>query len=379
MAKNGKPESKPLFFVDTNIYLNAYRARGESGLLKHIESVADLLIVTDQVEFEFLNNRRDIINESLAAMSAPTVKVPSYLIDSRAANSVARLEKQIGKQVKALTERFEGFLKEPAKKDPALKIIRRLMNKESFSLKAAQKDIQEQIIEAAILRHRRNFPPRKPKNPIIGDAVNWEWIVYCGVTAHRDVILVAEDSDFHCEVGLLDWLAEEFTIRTKCKARLVRKLSEALKMLHVRVTPQEEKEEAITAQQPKPNYAGYNTGITDFEKRHYEIKQHGFTPILSSPYIPSIPPQFPEFWPALLARLRLTESKSKAFDFINRAYYATHRNNEIKIYFQPGIAGALSQDIPAIDGILKALADLGLASCSVAFEPGGYVDTTEEV
>src|SRR5437868_676287 len=111
-----KAKSKnSLLFIDTNIYLNAYRSRGESGLLNHIESIADWLIVTDQLEVEFLNNRRNIINQTLKAISAPTVQVPSYLIASRAANSITKLQKQIEKHVKALTKRFQGFLENPAK------------------------------------------------------------------------------------------------------------------------------------------------------------------------------------------------------------------------------------------------------------------------
>jgi hypothetical protein len=247
MAKRVKKKaSLPLLFVDTNIYLNAYRARGESGILKHIEAVSDSLIVTDQVEIEFLNNRRNIINQTLKAIAAPpAVQVPSYLIASRAANSINRLHKQISKQVTTLTNRFEGFLNNSAKKDPALKIVRRLMAKQSFSLKSASKEVQKEVIELAFIRYHRNFPPRKPKDHGIGDAINWEWVLYCASLAKRDVIIVTEDGDFACEKGLLDWLAEEFENKTKQTARLIPRLSEALRLFEVKVTPAEEKEEAL--------------------------------------------------------------------------------------------------------------------------------------
>lgn len=48
-----------LLFIDTNIWLDFYRARNEISLklLKDIEKIADRLIVTYQLESEFKKNR----------------------------------------------------------------------------------------------------------------------------------------------------------------------------------------------------------------------------------------------------------------------------------------------------------------------------------
>ncbi|MFN3545737.1 MAG: PIN-like domain-containing protein [Thiobacillus sp.] len=47
-----------LLFIDTNIWLDFYRARNETGLalLNHAESVASKIIVTYQLESEFKRN-----------------------------------------------------------------------------------------------------------------------------------------------------------------------------------------------------------------------------------------------------------------------------------------------------------------------------------
>ena len=44
-----------LLFIDTNVWLDFYRARNETGLqlLSHVEAVADRIVVNFQLEAEF--------------------------------------------------------------------------------------------------------------------------------------------------------------------------------------------------------------------------------------------------------------------------------------------------------------------------------------
>ena len=48
VKKKDADESKPLLFVDTNIFLDFYRARGETGLtlLDHLKTVSESLIIS---------------------------------------------------------------------------------------------------------------------------------------------------------------------------------------------------------------------------------------------------------------------------------------------------------------------------------------------
>ena len=61
---------KPILFVDTNIWLDFYRARTEAGLklLNHLDAIRDQIVMTYQVEMEFKKHRQDVILESFAAM-----------------------------------------------------------------------------------------------------------------------------------------------------------------------------------------------------------------------------------------------------------------------------------------------------------------------
>ena len=58
-----------LLFIDTNIRLDFYRVRNETGLklLAHTERLSDRLIVTYQLEGEFKRNRQAAILEGIGS------------------------------------------------------------------------------------------------------------------------------------------------------------------------------------------------------------------------------------------------------------------------------------------------------------------------
>jgi predicted nucleic acid-binding protein len=62
-----------LLFIDTNILLDFYRARNETGLqlLNHLEAVADRIIVNFQLESEFKRNRQTAILEGMQELKSP--------------------------------------------------------------------------------------------------------------------------------------------------------------------------------------------------------------------------------------------------------------------------------------------------------------------
>jgi hypothetical protein len=123
-----KPQPNILIFIDTNRFLDFYRASGEAGLmslLEHLDVIGENLILTDQIEAEFLNNRQNVIVEALSNLKAPTVTpiVPAYLSDSKTATAIANSVKDIQRRVETIKERFVRILKSPAKYDPVFRAV----------------------------------------------------------------------------------------------------------------------------------------------------------------------------------------------------------------------------------------------------------------
>ena len=85
----------------------------------------------------------------------------------------------------------------------------------------------------------------------MGDALNWEWIVYCADKQGAEVHIVSRDSDygalFEDTAFLNDHLLQEFKERVsrQRKIHLHTRLSEALKHFAIPVTPEEEEEETV--------------------------------------------------------------------------------------------------------------------------------------
>lgn len=349
MAKKGKKVAhKPLIFVDTNIFLDFYRAEGEAGLtlMGHIEAVAESLIITDQVENEFLKNRQVAILEALSNLKPPPMEfeVPAYLSESKTATAINKNFKQIKARVGALKKRVERLLQDP-EKDPVFKVFRKIVAKAKESpvnvyVKNAGPAAQQRIFELAQSRFQRGLPPRKKDDRSIGDAINWEWILYAVQPWKRDILIVSRDNDFGIySRGILnDFLAHEFRSKTRFKAHLPQSLSQALKMMGVAVTPAEEKEEQK---------------------------------IIRYKRITLVPAFVPPFWSHVLERLKLKNKKlHEAMSYVSSVSYQT---DDITIRFTPeysGIAEAVKrQDIPNV--MREIFAELNyspLKSCEVIVE-----------
>jgi hypothetical protein len=89
------------------------------------------------------------------------------------------------------------------------------------------------------------YPPRKPGDTSMGDAVNWEWIIHCAKEANKNVVLVSRDSDYGYRYGgdpiLNDWLVQEFRERVghKNKVFLTNRLTHAFELADVTVNKKE--------------------------------------------------------------------------------------------------------------------------------------------
>ena len=241
---------KWLIFVDTNIMLDFYRKPGENAerqiasLRKHLDSI----VVTEQVRMEFLNNRQNAIAEMLEQMVAPkTVTLPMILSGSRAGKALAKATNEAAKRHKEARQRAEKILTEPARYDPVYRGLNRIFSHNGPLNLKRPNDERFEVRDKAEKRFKLGYPPRKPKDTSLGDALNWEWLIQCAqTTENANVLIVSRDSDYGWPKGepstLNDWLKTEFEarVRPKRKIELTPRLTVALKKLAEVVTAEDE-------------------------------------------------------------------------------------------------------------------------------------------
>jgi predicted nucleic acid-binding protein len=245
---------KKLLFVDTNIWLDFYRARTEAGLalLNHLDSVRDQIIMTFVVEMEFKKHRQDAILESFRELKAPAqVARPGLFSDAKAVKALQRNIKDAERKVSALKKRLKLVFQKPASHDPVYRVSQRCFHRIDDITLNRDSEIKGFIRRKAFRRFLIGCPPRKKNDTSMGDSLNWEWIVYCAEKQRAEVHIVSRDSDygalFEDTAFINDHLLQEFKDRVsrKRKIQLHTRLSEALKHFKIPVTPEEEKEESV--------------------------------------------------------------------------------------------------------------------------------------
>jgi PIN domain len=259
-----------LLFVDTNIWLDFYRARTDAGLklLKHLEKVSGQIVVTYQLEMEFKKNRQGAIAESLNELKPPQhTSRPGLFSDAKAVKSLEKGLKTASQRVDQLKERLRRALENPASYDPVYQTCQRVFHRESDLVLTRNDPIRRVIRRRAFRRFIMGCPPRKKNDTSIGDAMNWEWMVECALNRTAELVIVTRDSDYGSVIGnrayINDHLRQEFSERVsnKRKVLLYPKLSEALKHFQVAITEQETKEEELLVS-TRPSERG--TGSSQF-------------------------------------------------------------------------------------------------------------------
>lgn len=243
---------KKFLFVDTNIYLDFYRYGDDVGidLLKHLESISDQIIVTYQVDMEFKNNRQKVILETINKIDLiSNIPRPGILSEDRTFKALSKTIQVANKSIKKLRDRLQRALENPKRYDPVYKLVNKIFNKNDDLNLTREKIVKNQIRRLAFRRFHYGYPPRKKSDTSIGDAVNWEWICEIAKIKNSDIIIVSRDSDYGISFGkktyINDWLKEEFRGRTNIQRKIIltTKLSDALKIFKVSVTPEEEESE----------------------------------------------------------------------------------------------------------------------------------------
>ncbi len=264
MKKNIKMAKKPanqekkwLIFIDTNIFLDFYRFRsgvGSLSLLGHIENNVDKIITGNQVEMEFMKNRHKVMLNSLSQLKTPDwagLTAPAFLADTQLAQAIIKNRENIDDQHKRLKKKLASVLKNPTANDEVYQCCRKLFEDDGLYNLNRKKDIRYRIRRKARKRFMLGYPPRKDKDTSIGDAINWEWIIHCAEESGKHVVIVSRDTDYgikHDGVNILnDWLLREFKDRLNRRRKIILtdRLAEAFKMVSVRISQKEEKEEEI--------------------------------------------------------------------------------------------------------------------------------------
>lgn len=271
-----------LVFIDTNIFLDFYRIRKTNVSMKYLEEIEkhkELIIINTQVEMEFKKNRQSVILESLAEVrkfDVPNLSVPMILNDTKTVDLISKSKNEIKLNKKKLTDRIEKILKN-TNQDPVYKSLEKLFRHKSEINLSRENKLRFSIRNLAKKRFILGYPPRKKSDNSIGDAINWEWIIYCAQKTGKQIILVTRDTDFGAidptESYLNDWLNQEFKERVgrRRKIILTDKLSQAFKLLKIPVSTEMIEEEQKVSQIIMKNKFQYPNYLENLQ-RIFEIE-----------------------------------------------------------------------------------------------------------
>lgn len=248
-----------LVFIDTNIFLDFYRAKGRDGklsILDLIDANHDRIITGEQVEMEYKNHRQDCIIEAMKSLRMPdfsALQAPALLKEAQPTRMIENHRKALKKQVDRISGRLQKALLDPSGHDIVYQCLQRLFQASRCYHLTRAKKIRNRIRALARKRFILGYPPRKRADTSCGDAVNWEWLIYCAseiTSEKRSVIIVSRDTDYGCCLDddkpvLNDWLVHEFKERVsrKRKVLLTTRLTDGFKIAGITVTPEQIKEE----------------------------------------------------------------------------------------------------------------------------------------
>lgn len=243
-----------LIFVDTNVFLDFYRLPGESAKrqLAGLEDHKDRLIISEQIQMEFLKNRQKVIIKALRDMKKPAKdSVPQILVDSSPAKGLIKSQAQSQRKFDQLKERASRILSNPSQNDRVYQTFNRIFDTDSELNLCRPKKVRFEVRNHARKRFVLGYPPRKGADTSIGDSINWEWIIRCAASSspQTHILIVSRDGDYGVEYNgkyyLNDWLLREFKKRLSQKRRveLTPRLTDALKRLNEAVTDEDIEEE----------------------------------------------------------------------------------------------------------------------------------------
>lgn len=242
-----------VLFIDANIWLDFYRIRkdAQKSLLEHLESQADLIVSTNQIEMEYKKHRQFEMVGSIREMKPPSkMPIPPLVAQHQSAEAYKTALKSVTDKIAKLKRSMENAFETPYRYDDVYKVAQRIFHNFDSPLNLNREtDCKHKIRRQAFRRFIMGYPPRKKNDTSIGDAINWEWIIHVCKEQNSNAIIVSRDGDYGVSYNdksyINDWLSAEFKERVNKKksVTLYDSLSSALKDLKVRITKAEVDEE----------------------------------------------------------------------------------------------------------------------------------------
>jgi hypothetical protein len=177
-----------------------------------------------------------VIVENLKSLSKPfDTQIPPILQDYQPAKMLSKHTADAVKQWEKIKSKIESILANSSQSDPVYRVLGRIFNHSSNYILGRRNKVRFRIRALARKRFILGYPPRKNNDTSIGDAINWEWIVWCALQTNSHILIVSRDSDYglsyNGEAFLNGWLSREFKERVsrKRKIELTNKLTVALR------------------------------------------------------------------------------------------------------------------------------------------------------
>ncbi len=239
--------AEKLLFIDTNIWLDFYRARSDAGLklLKHVEALSDKLIVTYQLESEFKRNRQNVLMDSWENLKPPNdLGFPNIVAEAKASKMLAQHMKEAKARVARVRRLIVKAMTTP-RQDPVYQACDRMFHRKDDLVLSRENSQRKLIRNKALRRFLQGYPPRKKNDTSMGDAFNWEWMIYCATERKAELVIISRDADYGVKIDkkchLNDHLRQEFKERVSSRRKVVLfdRMTEGLKYLKVNVSKKE--------------------------------------------------------------------------------------------------------------------------------------------
>jgi hypothetical protein len=193
---------------------------------------------------EFLKNRQNELLKSIGEIKKPEVQIPAVIGDGHIQSSTDKIKEESKKREGYLNNRVKLMLNQPNSYDQVYQALDTVFSSSNEHVLKRNMEVRKQIKRLAWRRFMLGYPPRKRNDTSIGDALNWEWIIYCAKKMKGRFYIVTRDGDFGCtfkkESYLNDQLKLEFRERVGNKSIiLTQKPSDVLKALEIDVTEAE--------------------------------------------------------------------------------------------------------------------------------------------